>query len=145
VRTQLAPYLAAVLVAATTCQPVLATGADAGAAEAARVAQAPLPAEGAAAAAAEEIPAPLAADTEARRGLTAERLVELGRSPDQARQAAGLLTAQDLEVLAANPAMMQAAGKMSQAMFSALMATLIAAGLIAIAASSNGSFIIIST
>ncbi|MHC4127360.1 MAG: hypothetical protein ACYSUA_04180 [Planctomycetota bacterium] len=38
------------------------------------------------------------------------QLIEIGRAPEPAREAAARLTADDLEVLLANPEMMQAAG-----------------------------------
>ena len=46
----------------------------------------------------------------ADRRQIAEQLVEIGRAPDQAGEAAGRLTDADLEVLLAHPEMMQAAG-----------------------------------
>jgi hypothetical protein len=58
------------------------------------------------AAAGEVLTEPRGAD----RRQIAEQLVEIGRAPDQAAEAAGRLTAADLEVLLAHPEMMQAAG-----------------------------------
>jgi len=70
------------------------------------------------------------------------QLIEIGRTPESARNAAYRLTARDLEVLLANPEMMQAAGGAQTDM--AIGMLLIVALIVALAVA-GGSVIIVST
>ncbi|MHC4947470.1 MAG: hypothetical protein ACYTG1_04320 [Planctomycetota bacterium] len=82
-------------------------------------------------------PAPVAPDADAARATVAAGLVELGHTPEQAAAAAAQLTEADLAVLVGNPRMMQTAG--GNEMLVILIGAALIAGLIAIAASSDGS------
>jgi hypothetical protein len=67
-----------------------------------------------------------------------EQLLELGRAPGSALDAALRLNAEDLNVLLAHPEMMQAAGASSSVTTSIILGLLIIAGLIALAAAGDG-------
>lgn len=68
------------------------------------------------------------------------QLIEIGRTPESARNAACRLTARDLEVLLANPEMMQAAGGADAAMGIGIL--LVVALIIALAAAGSSVIII---
>jgi hypothetical protein len=72
------------------------------------------------------------------REWVASRLVAIDRDPAAAWRAAGRLTAEDLEVLLANPAMLQAAGGWSQTTQAYFFGALIVAGIVAVAIAGNG-------
>jgi hypothetical protein len=70
------------------------------------------------------------------------QLIEIGRTPTRAQEAASRLTAEDLEVLLANPEMMQAAGG---AHFDMTIGILLVVALIVALAAAGGSVVIISS
>jgi hypothetical protein len=72
----------------------------------------------------------------------AQQLVEIGRTPHHAQDAAGRLTTDDLEVLLANPEMMQAAGDVGLEM---TIGTILVIGIIVGLAVAGSTFIVIST
>jgi len=72
---------------------------------------------------------PLAPD----RSAIEERLVALGYAPEAAREAAGLLTPDDLSVLLENPLMMQRAGALDALTQSYIIGGLLVAGIVALA------------
>jgi hypothetical protein len=76
------------------------------------------------------------------RARIAEQLVEIGRTPDRAQDAAGSLTVEDLAVLLANPEMMQAAGDVGLEM---TIGTILVIGIIVGLAVAGSTFIVIST
>ena len=80
-------------------------------------------------------PTRLAADREA----IARQLIEIGRTSDAARNTASRLTAEDLEVLLANPEMMQVAGAVSQMAVAYLIGGLIVAGIVILIVAGSGS------
>lgn len=73
--------------------------------------------------------------------LIESRLVELGRDPIEAKRLAGLLTSEDLAVLADNPAMMQEAGAMSAQNRNLMAGLLVLGGLIALAYAGDGAIV----
>ncbi len=90
-------------------------------------------------------PLPVHFDLAAARARIAAQLVSLRRPPEVAQAAAAALTAEDLEVLAANPRMMQEAGESGQVAFSIIVGCLIIAGIIALAAASDGGTVVITS
>jgi hypothetical protein len=70
------------------------------------------------------------------------RLIDIGHTPERARDAASRLTADDLEVLLANPEMMQAAGG---AQFDIALGALLLLGLIIALAAAGSTVVIISS
>ncbi len=72
----------------------------------------------------------------------AEQLIEIGYVPQAARDAASRLTAADLEVLLANPQMMQAAGALSATAQANIMGILIVGGIIALGIAGSSSVMI---
>jgi hypothetical protein len=76
------------------------------------------------------------------RAQISRQLIEIGRTPRHAREAASRLTAADLQVLLAHPEMMQAAGGAQTDM--AIGMLLVVALIVALAAA-GGSVVIIST
>jgi len=87
---------------------------------------------------AERIDEPLAV-VAARLGIM-QRLIEVGRSPEEARRIAAALTPEDLAVLAANPAMMQEAGEANAQMTSLILAGLVIGGLVALLLTADSGF-----
>jgi hypothetical protein len=85
---------------------------------------------------------PAADDALGGREHISRQLIEIGRTPAQAQEAARRLTAEDLEVLLANPKMMQAAGGAQTDM--AIGMLLVVALIVALAAA-GGSVVIISS
>jgi hypothetical protein len=83
----------------------------------------------------------LVLDEPAARQAVAAQLVLLGRDADDAAQAAACLAAADIEVLLGNPNMMQVGGG-DGTWLAILAGVLLIAGLIVVAASSNGSVMI---
>ena len=77
----------------------------------------------------------------AAQGIVAGRLVELGRTPEEAQALASLLTLEDLEVLLSHPGMMQEAGAMSAQSKNLMMGLLVLGGLIALAYAGDGFII----
>ena len=73
--------------------------------------------------------------------IVATRLIELGRSPDEAKALASLLTLEDLEVLVRHPGMMQEAGAMSAQTKNLMIGLLVLGGLIALAYAGDGFFL----
>ncbi len=88
-----------------------------------------------------EAPAPA---LETHRADIAGQMVEIGRTPQEAHNAASRLTARDLEVLLANPRMMQPAGAMT-AQAEMLLGTVLIVALIVALAVAGGSVIIITS
>lgn len=78
-----------------------------------------------------------AGEVDLRRVLVRMQLVEMGRSPADAAASAALLTEADLDVLVANPDMMQEAGMST--FWVIVIGVALIAGVIAIAAAGNGS------
>ncbi len=72
----------------------------------------------------------------------AEQMIEIGHAPQAARAAASRLTAADLEVLLANPQMMQAAGALSATAQANIMGILIVGGIIALGIAGSSSVMI---
>ena len=72
------------------------------------------------------------------RMVVAKALVDLGREKEEARTLANLLTANDIKILLANPAMMQEAGAMSAQTRNLIAGLLVLGGLIALAAAGDG-------
>ena len=77
----------------------------------------------------------------AARGIVAGRLVELGRTAEEAQALASLLTLEDLDVLLSHPGMMQEAGAMSAQSNNLIMGLLVLGGLIALAYAGDGFII----
>lgn len=118
--TELAPCLAVLLVLAIVTQPVRSAPTR------------PVGATPGLIMAADVLP-----DVADQRRQVESQLVELGRAADEAASLADQLTEADLIVLGANPQMMQEAG--NSLFWTLLIGALLIAGLVAIAASSNGS------
>ena len=77
----------------------------------------------------------------ATQGIVAARLIELGRTAEEAQALASLLTLEDLEVLLRHPGMMQEAGAMSAQTKNLIAGLLVLGGLIALAYAGDGFFI----
>lgn len=77
----------------------------------------------------------------AAQGIVAGRLIELGRTAEEAKALASLLTIEDLEVLVSHPGMMQEAGAMSAQSNNLIMGLLVLGGLIALAYAGDGFII----
>ena len=77
----------------------------------------------------------------AAQGIVAARLIELGRTAEEAQALASLLTIEDLEVLVSHPGMMQEAGAMSAQTKNLMMGLLLLGGLLALAYAGDGFFI----
>ncbi len=141
-KTCLAPFLAVVLAVVVTTQPVLAADAhhDDGGGTPPPSTAPPAPSPNAAA----EKPDNGADDKEpaAGRHEIAGRLVALGRSHDEAQEAASRLTPADLEVLLAYPLMMQTAGGSDRVAWSIVIGLVLFGGLVALAAAGNGSIVL---
>ena len=147
-KTRLAPFLAVLLAVVVTTQPVLALDAhqdDGGrtpppsttppAPSGDTPAPAPAPAQKLDNGAGDKEPA-------AGRQEIAGRLVALGRSHDEAQEAANRLTPADLEVLLAYPLMMQTAGGSDRVAWSIVIGLALFGGLLALAAAGDGSLLI---
>ncbi len=76
------------------------------------------------------------------RQLIARQMTQLGYEPQAARAAASRLTAADLEVLLANPEMMQAAGALSATAQANIMGILIVGGIVALGIAGSASVMI---
>jgi len=90
-------------------------------------------------------PAPAARDDAplnvvAARLQVMDQLIDFGRPPEEARRIAAALTADDLAVLAANPAMMQAAGEANAQMTSLIIAGLVIGGLVVLLIAADSGF-----
>jgi hypothetical protein len=70
-----------------------------------------------------------------------QRLIELGRDPEEARRQAEALTEEDLIVLGANPNMMQTAGAKNAQATNFWLSLLLIAGFFALLAAGDGTFI----
>lgn len=70
-----------------------------------------------------------------------QQLIEAGRDPDEAREMASALTEEDLDVLVANPNMMQPAGARKSQASNFWWSFLLLGGLIALLAAGDGSFV----
>lgn len=77
----------------------------------------------------------------AAQGIIAARLMELGRTAEEAQALASLLTLEDLEVLLSHPGMMQEAGAMSAQTKNLIAGLLVLGGLLALAYAGDGFFI----
>jgi len=141
-KTRLAPILAVMLAVVVTTQPVLAadTHHDDGGRTPPPSTAPPAPSPNTAA----EKPDHGAGDKElaAGRHEIAARLVALGRSHDEAQEAASRLTPADLEVLLAYPLMMQTAGGSDRVAWSMVIGLLLFGGLVTLAVAGNGSLVI---
>lgn len=141
-KTRLAPILAVMLAVVVTTQPVLAadTHHDDGGRTPPPSTAPPAPSPDTAA----EKPDHGAGDKElaAGRHEIAARLVALGRSHDEAQEAASRLTPADLEVLLAYPLMMQTAGGSDRVAWSIVIGLLLFGGLVTLAVAGNGSLVI---
>jgi hypothetical protein len=80
-----------------------------------------------------------AAAARLQRNRVAQQLIDLGRPAPQAHAMADRLTAEDLAVLTANPGMLRAAGGDTARQLTILWGVLIVAGLIALAAATDGT------
>lgn len=131
--------LAVMLVAVFTCQPVLGVVHLPYFSRAQPVEKAPVEVD-------QNVP-PVLIDREGRinllaaQGIVAARLIELGRTPEEAQTLASLLTLEDLEVLVSHPGMMQEAGAMSAQTKNLMMGLLVLGGLLALAYAGDGFFI----
>ena len=131
--------LAVMLAAVFTCQPVLGVVYLPFFLPAQPVEKAPLETN-------ENVP-PVLIDPEGRinllaaQGIVAARLIELGRTAEDAQALASLLTVDDLEVLVSHPGMMQEAGAMSAQSKNLIAGLLLLGGLIALAYAGDGFFI----
>ncbi|MCH7545883.1 MAG: hypothetical protein IID30_05705 [Planctomycetes bacterium] len=131
--------LAVMLVAVFTCQPVLGVVYFPYFSSAQPVEEAPVEVD-------QNVP-PVLIDPEGRinlllaQGIVATRLVELGRTAEEAQALASLLTLEDLEVLLRHPGMMQEAGAMSAQTKNLIAGLLVLGGLIALAYAGDGFFI----
>ncbi len=76
---------------------------------------------------------------DAGRQLIAGQMTQLGYEPQAARDAASRLTAADLEVLLANPEMMQAAGALSATAQAYILGILIVGGIVALGIAGSAS------
>ncbi len=141
-KTRLAPLLAVMLAVVVTTQPVLAAGAhhDEGGRTPPPSTAPPAPSDNTAS----EEPDNGAGDKEpaAGRHEIAGQLVALGRSHDEAQEAASRLTPADLEVLLEYPLMMQTAGGSDRVAWSIVIGLLLVGGLVALAAAGDGSLLI---
>lgn len=81
------------------------------------------------------------ADLDARRDEIARQLIDLGRAPETARALADQLTDEDLQVLLANPRMMQPAGDSSKMVLNIVVAALVVGGIVALALAADGSIV----
>ncbi len=78
-----------------------------------------------------------------RRESMRAQLLDLDYEPDAARDAAARLTEQDLEVLLANPGMMQRAGSAWLSIEALIFAGLIIGGIVALAIASDSSSVVV--
>ncbi len=140
-KTRMAPLLAVMLAVVVTTQPVLAADAhhDDGGRTPPPSTTAPAPSGNTAA----EEPDNGAGDKQlaAGRQEIAASLVALGRSHDEAQEAASRLTPADLEVLLAYPLMMQTAGGSDRVTWSIVIGLLLFGGLVTLAVAGNGSLV----
>ncbi|MCZ6837291.1 MAG: hypothetical protein O7G85_16065 [Planctomycetota bacterium] len=70
-----------------------------------------------------------------------QRLIEMGRDPEKASEMAFALTEEDLDVLGANPRMMQEAGAMKSQVSNFWISFLVIVGLFALLAAGDGTFV----
>ncbi len=132
-------FLAVMLVAVFTCQPVLGVVYLPYFLTARPVEKSPVEVD-------QDVP-PVLIDPEGRinllaaQGIVAGRLVELGRTAEDAQALASLLTIEDLEVLLSHPGMMQEAGAMNAQSDNLMMGLLVLGGLIALAYAGDGFII----
>lgn len=132
-------FLAVMLVAVFTCQPVLGVVYLPYFSTAQPFEEAPDEVD-------QNVP-PVLIDPESQinlllaQGIVATRLVELGRTAEEAQALASLLTLEDLEVLLRHPGMMQEAGAMSAQTKNLIAGLLVLGGLIALAYAGDGFFI----
>ncbi len=140
-KTRLAPFLAVMLAVVVTTQPVLAADAHqddgghtppASTTPPAASGNTPAHAQKADNGAGDKEPA-------AGRHEIAGRLVALGRSHDEAQEAASRLTAADLDVLLAYPLMIQTAGGSDRVAWSIVIGLALFGGLLALAYAGDGS------
>ncbi len=141
-KTHLAPLLAVMFAVVVTTQPVLAADAhhDEGGRTPPPSTAPPAPSDNTAS----EEPDNGAGDKElaAGRHEIAGSLVALGRSHDEAQEAASRLTPADLEVLLAYPLMMQTAGGSDRVTWSIVIGLALFGGLVALAIAGDGSLVI---
>ena len=139
VNRRISHSLAVMLLAVFTCQPVLGVVHFPYFSSAQPVEEAPVEVD-------QNVP-PVLIDPEGRinlllaQGIVATRLVELGRTAEEAHTLASLLTLEDLEVLLRHPGMMQEAGAMSAQTKNLMIGLLVLGGLIALAYAGDGFFL----
>ena len=139
VNQRISQFLAVMLVAVFTCQPVLGVVYFPYFLAAGPVEKAPVEVD--------ENIQPVLIDPEGRinllaaQGIVAGRLIELGRTVEEAQALASLLTIEDLAVLVSHPGMMQEAGAMSAQSDNLMMGLLVLGGLIALAYAGDGFII----